>query len=685
VTAPEVNVRVGLAGVDTPTSSAAPTYTDVTEDLELEDSGAPVEIVWGRQDEIAQADPNSCTLTFAASAFRMEASGPSAELEIPNQVLVIGQPLQVRGRADGYSYRQRFFGYIASITPLWPDGDVDHLRVEVRAESRLAWLARAKDLQDRTSAAILAAGATSYWPMTERIVDDNNVSDPSPPWFEFDEQPYIRAMGNNPAGLSAAFGWQPGTASEWGPSPDGLPVANFEIAPQPVSDPKIDAAQVGPIPVLSATSAWTVLMIARAGRGPLTDARKFVVFALRGRDDLGFYTAPASLGYLQLAWFATSDEPFWSITAYDAAGALAAAEFGTVFGDNAPRDKKWHLYTFTSSGGATPTVNAYRDETLVATAALTAGEMSDFNSISVGNMAYVPDGDAFATDPRHEFGRLAIINGTALSAGEIGDLYETIITGSIGDGDGVQGRLTRWFEYTGFPAARLTVTSPGATPLTTQDVNGANPLQLLQDVASTDGGVLFDDTSADTRNTTYYGRSVRLTAEPSVTLDVAGQEVASGLTTPVDLSAMVNSVTVAAADGSAKVTRADGDSIALYGYSGEEQTLITSSAAHLRARADWRLHTSAVPHPRAPGLSLQLATLSEVQQDAILGLGMWSIVSLSGLPSEVDGIPASFFIEGGTETWGFQSVEMTLNVTDATPELEVGIYDTGLFDTATFG
>lgn len=680
---PDLSVRIGTSGVDTPTSAAAPTYLDVNDDLELGDSGAPVEIAWGRADEIAQADPNTCTLTFAATAFRQNATGPSADLAslgTTESALVIGVPLQVRGKADGYSYRQRFFGYVASITPLWPDGDVDHLRVEVRAESRLAWIARAKELQDRTSAALLAAGATSYWPMTERLTDDNNVADPSPPWFEFDNQPHIRAMGNNPAGLTAAFGWP--AREDFGPSPDGLPIANFEIAPQPVSDPKIDAAQVGPIPNISATAAWSVAMIARAGRTPLTDARKFIVFALRGRDDLGFYQAGSSNGYLQMAWFATSDEPFWSLTSYDSAGSLNTAEFGG-FGDNAPRDKQWHLYALTSTGGATPTLSGYVDGELVVTTTLGVGEMSEFNSISVGNMSYVPEGDAFATDPRHEFGRLAIMNGTELTAGEISDLYDAIITGSLGAGDTVEGRLQRWSDYAGFPAARLTVTSPGATPLTEQDVNGASPLQLLQDVAATDGGVLFDSTS--TLATTYYGRSVRLVAETQVTLDVAGQEVASGLTTPADLANMVNSVTVVAADGSGKVSRTDSTSINLYGFSGEEQTMITNSAAHLLARADWRLHTSAIPRSRAPGLTIELGTLSEVQQDAVLGLGMWSIVALGGLPSEVDGIPAAFFIEGGTETWGFQSVSMTFNVTDATPELEVGIYDAGLFDTAVFG
>lgn len=685
MTTPALQVGVGIPGTDTPTSSVAVTWTTVTADLELNDSGGPVEITWGRADEIAQADPNSCRLTLAASEFKQDADGPYATLETVAQAIVIGQALRVRGQADGYLMRQRFFGYVSSITPLWPDGDVDHLRIEVRAESRLAWLARAKNLQDRTSAAMLTAGATSYWPMTEVLTDNDNISDPSPPWFEFDEQPNIRAMGNNPAGLSASFGWNPGTDSEWGPSPDGLPVANFEIASQDPSDPKIDAAQVAPVPQLGATDPWTITMIGRAGRGPLTEARKFVIFALRGRDDLGFYAAGSSQGYLQLYWDATFDSPYWAITAYDAAGAFVTAEVGTVFGDNAPRNKAWHLYTLTSTGGSTPTLKGYRDDELVVSVTLGAGDLADFNSISVGNMSYIPD-DGEAADPRHEFGRLAIIDGNDLSLGEIGDLYEAIITATVGTEDDIQTRLERWFEYAGFATSRLTVTSPGATPLTAQDVNGASPLQLLQDVASTDGGVLFD--SPSTVDTTYYGRSVRLAATTSVTLDVASQEVGSGLSTPADLASLVNSVTALAADGSAKVTRTDGASIGRVGYAGEEQTLFTNSTAHLQARADWRLHTSSVPRPRAPSLTLELAALSEIQQDAILGLDMWTVLALSGLPSSVDGVPASFYVEGGTETWTHQSCLVTVNVTDATPELEVGIYDDpvrGLFDTAVFG
>lgn len=681
MTAPALVVQVGDPGVDTPTSAAAVTWQTITTDLELTES--PVEIGWGRSDEIAQPDPNTCSLILAASEFRQDADGPYAVLADTSAELVIGQALRARGQASGYTARNRFHGFVSGITPLWPDGDVDHLRVQVTAMSRLAWLGRAQNLQDRTSAAVLAAGATSYWPMSEVITDENNISDPSPPWFEFDEQPNIQAMGNNPAGLSAAFGWEAGTAAGWGPSPDGLKVANFEIAPQPgAGTPKIDAAQVAPMPKLGATEPWSVCMIGRSGRGKLTESRKFIVFALRGRDDLGFYTAQNSNGYIQAAWFATSDSPYWSITAYDSAGGFIDVSIGET--DGAVRDKRWHLYTMVSTGGATPTLKVYRDTALMTSLPIGSGLLSDFNSISVGNMSYVPE-DTEANDPRHEFGRLAIFAGTALSAGDISDLYDNILTATLGEADTVAERLERWFTYAGFDASQLTVTSPGSTPLTVQDVNGASPLSLLQDVASTDGGVLYDGRSTDT---TYLGRSVRLAAVTGVTLDVAAQEVAASLSTPVDLQDLVNSVTARAANDSATVTRTDGPSVDRFGYSGEEQNMLTGSLPHLIARADWRLHTSSRPHPRAPSLELELAGLSDIQQDNVLGIDMWDVIALAGLPTEVDGVPATYFAEGGTESWGHQSCVFTFNVTDAAPESEVGIYDDevrGLWDSAVFG
>lgn len=707
MTTPELQVQVGLAGTDTPTSTAAVTWTTVTNDLELGDSGGPVEIGWGRADEIAQADPNTCTLILAASEFKQDADGPYVVPADSGTAasIVIGQALRVRGKAHGYSMRQRFFGYVSSITPLWPDGDAEHLRVEIRAESRLAWIARAKQLQDRSSAAMLAAGATSYWPMTEKIPNHNSLSDPSPPWFEFDEQPHMYAIGLNPKGLTGGFGVAP--IETLGLSPDGLGVANISIGPTPLDPTAGDkfearqgAAQAAPIPTLGATQAFTVTMIGRSARGPLTDQRTFEIFTLTGRDDLGLHNAFASDGALRMVWnTSTLGSGLWTLSVIDGS-TLVNTGFGVDYiGDNAPFDRRWHLYTMTSSGGSTPTIKAYRDRTLVVTMGpLAAGDMSDFNSVIAGNMTYLPDGtdtdadgyadSAFvlADDPRHEFGRLAIMDGVELSAGDISDLYDAVIAGTIGDDDTVEARLERWFDYAGYPANRLTVTDPGATPLTAQDVNGASPLQLMQEVANTDGGVLFDDLAGT--DTTYYGRSVRLTGTTDVTLDVAAQEVQSGLTAPVDLANLVNSVTAVAADGSAKVTRTDGASIALRGYSGEEQTLHTNSAAHLLARADWRLHTSSVPRSRAPELSLELSGLSDIQQDAVLGIGMWSVVDLSGLPSAAAGVPSSCFVEGGTELWTFQSCAMTLNVTDAAPEFEVGIYDDparGLFDTAVFG
>ncbi|WP_183092900.1 hypothetical protein [Nocardioides stalactiti] len=653
---PSPTVDVGTRGTDTPlTTTASITWISANDDVEVQDA---IQIDFGRQNEISQADPNVCTLTFAASEFKVDASGPYAKITPSNALIGVGVPLRVRAQPNGQAVRNRFVGYIESITPVWPSGNLDTgLRIQVRASSRLAWMGRAKSLQDRTSAAILALGATSYWPMTESTESNDGTVKSSPPWHEFDDQPriWVRASGEDKA-TKGAFAKTPN--EEWGASPDGLKVAAFK--PVPAGDSHL-SAQVRKMPVISSTAAWSVTMIARLGRTERTESAEFLPFTLHSDADFQFNGNPRYV----FAWNAYQKNAEWEIYAINGGSTdiVQVAAPGI-------RDTEWHLFTLTSGGGATPTLRAYYDDELVATLSVASGGFT-LRQIGVGESTYF-DVDGKPVDLKHEFGRLAIWNGTRLTDSQVASLYDDIVN-QDGEGDTVTQRLQRWAEYAGYPTSQITITSPGDTPLLPQPPVGT-ALALMQDVATTDGGFLFDRRNGNIR---YLGPLVRTTASTaSIALDASVSEPGN-LAVTADTSEVVNQVTVKAADESETVVREDAASIALIGYNAQEHTLITASQPHLRERADWLLYKFGNPVPRMPAITVSVTSLSSGKQAQLLSESFepGSLVTLSNIPTAINGVPTSCYLEGMTEVYGPGTCEVTLYVSDASAEAATFLLD----------
>lgn len=78
---------------------------------------------------------------------------------------------------------------------------------------------------------------------------------------------------------------------------------------------------------------------------------------------------------------------------------------------------------------------------------------------------------------------------------------------------------------------------------------------------------------------------------------------------------------------------------------------------------------------RASSLSVDLLNLDAVDQAAILGLDVSSLLAASGLPSQAPATTADYFVEGYTETISATDYALTLNVTEAAAWLETVILD----------
>lgn len=801
---PDLMVEVGAAGTDSArTASSGWSWRDVSADVELQHG---VDIQWGRQDEIAQADPNSLSLTFRPSSFETFDYGPGVVLEDSGYEVVRGVPIRVRAVPAGsvgnylsanaasmevnvsdwsaggsvppslswsntraqvgtrsllitwgaggvlplaqttvtglvigrtytvsaYAYvptgdpsvvinipghsfgagmetknaftrfshtftatasshlvqiwptvspsagdqcwvdavqvwhgsepvtfattqlsnfiEDRFTGFVDTISVAWPDGRAEEPAVTVNALSRLGVVARARNIQDATSAAVIAAGATSYWPMSEETPGSGITHPTSPPWFSDDRQ---LVHVDNVQGVNLVrYGWPP--MDENFPAPDGLNVGtvfNRNLSTIGAATLQIEG-RVSEIPV---NTAWSASVLIRVPPDPAATSPNLV--------PLAGYNATEALwtSAYRLEWLQNGDVFTWAIFTY--ASGVATDVF---VGSNMDlRDGRWHMITLTVSSAANPVLRAYVDDVQVASGTATISSIP-IRAVTTGDYLFVGGTGYKDPNPRHEVGRLAVYDGTLLSAGNVSDLYSAIFIGTTADT--VDERLQTWFDYAGMPAADLTITDAGDTPLLVQPVAGSSPLTLMQEVAAADRGVLYDTRGT---STAYVGRRVRLGASLSaaVTFDADTQEVNADLSVVADAAAVVNDVTVKAADNSFSIPRSDTDSIDLYGSVGEETTLITGSYPHLVGFADWQLFVGGITPARAPSLSVDLTLIDTSRHGQILELDVGSLVEIDGLPANLPGLPTQLFIEGATETWGPESCRITFNVTDAAPEL----------------
>jgi hypothetical protein len=232
-------------------------------------------------------------------------------------------------------------------------------------------------------------------------------------------------------------------------------------------------------------------------------------------------------------------------------------------------------------------------------------------------------------------------------------------------GETAEARLVRYAAFAGIPTAEQSISTAADTPMAHIDTTGQTVLSLLQKVAETDGGVLYD---ARDDLLTYAARSARYNAAAAVTL-TAGQVEAS-YTPKLDRSSIINEVVATIADGSdpqETVTAIDQDSYDDYGPHRDDIELATTDADEAHAAAWWRVNTYGEPQARAPHLGVEIAHLSTALQASILGLNVGDKITITGLPSQSDASSKSFFVEGYAERIGETAQHFDFNVSPAEP------------------
>lgn len=179
-------------------------------------------------------------------------------------------------------------------------------------------------------------------------------------------------------------------------------------------------------------------------------------------------------------------------------------------------------------------------------------------------------------------------------------------------GETAEDRLKRYAAWAGIPTAEQSISTAADTPMAYIDTTGQTALALMQKVAETDGGVLYD---ARDGTLTYAARTARYNAATAVTLDASAGQVAASYAPKLDRSSLINEVVATIADGSdpqETVTAKNTTSYTDYGPHHEDIELATTDEDEAHAAAWWRVNTYGEPRARAPQLGVEIAHLPAV-------------------------------------------------------------------------
>lgn len=167
------------------TAAGSRTWTDVSTYV-LADSS--IRISRGRQDEISQIQPSTCTITLDNADGRFTPE-KTAGAYYPN--VKKGRPIRVTSTYNAVTY-VRFVGYVNEWPLVWPDSTDSAATVTITASSRLARMGASATLQTIMATEIQTDTPTAWWPLSDpegstRAVDisgngrDLSIYAPIPP------------------------------------------------------------------------------------------------------------------------------------------------------------------------------------------------------------------------------------------------------------------------------------------------------------------------------------------------------------------------------------------------------------------------------------------------------------------------------------------------------------------------
>jgi len=237
----------------------------------------------------------------------------------------------------------------------------------------------------------------------------------------------------------------------------------------------------------------------------------------------------------------------------------------------------------------------------------------------------------------------------------------TLLEHSAANSDGFAGetsdeRIERVWSWLGMPAELLDLDA-GAATMGHIDPTGRDSWTYLQDVATTEGGILF--VSSDGLLTLHSRtRSFDVGAAADVTVSAAVIDPSTRLVH--SMADVVNDITVTRSGGAvARVV--DSASVAEYGYISDSLTVYSDNDGDAFDRANWSLGLRSTPTTRLPELALDALSEPGTAAD-VRALDIGSRVQITGMPAQ-GAATFDLRVQGYTERIGAGGWSVTANTT----------------------
>ncbi|MFD9225355.1 carbohydrate binding domain-containing protein [Streptomyces sp. NPDC060064] len=219
--------------------------------------------------------------------------------------------------------------------------------------------------------------------------------------------------------------------------------------------------------------------------------------------------------------------------------------------------------------------------------------------------------------------------------------YTTGTTGHVGETAAT--RASRIASYVG-----ATVTAVGSTfsGIASQAALGSSPLQHLQEVAQTEGGVLI--AARDSAGLILQSRDLRY--NPTAAISIAHPDTETDSVAFDDDDQKLCNIVIGSRPGGATQRVINQASRDTYGPYEKQLTLLKTTDAELVDAAQWTVNRFADPPPEMRQLPLEAYTLPLATYRALLDADVSTVFGVTGLPAQAPASTTTVTVEGYTET-----------------------------------
>lgn len=187
-------------------------------------------------------------------------------------------------------------------------------------------------------------------------------------------------------------------------------------------------------------------------------------------------------------------------------------------------------------------------------------------------------------------------------------------------------------------------------------------LDVLRECEAVDGGILYDGVTA---GLSYMAGPARYNRAVAMSLDCNHEHLTASFQ-PVEDDQRVRNDWTLSRPGGATVRYVDQDHIDANGLYDDSNSVNVQFDAQLFEQTSWRVHMGTVEEMRVPGISINMARLSDLWADWLtMILGDW--LTAINLPKQFPPGTLGMVIEGYVETWNAVSWQVDLNTAPSAP------------------